>query len=156
MFQTHPADRAKTTLEVWKPTFRNLRFQHQLIKETGAMVRVLRKTNSVGNIDIWQLFITHQAACATSGVLASRAVPPERVVARVCRDGGTHVAHNLRLADMNFEAWILFPANLSFHIWNERQEGRVDKVGGEGDGQMASGSSHMVSCGWRVETAKAG
>ena len=43
----------------------------------------------------------HRAACATSGALASRALPLERAVARVCQEAGARVARNVRLADMN-------------------------------------------------------
>ena len=43
----------------------------------------------------------HRAACANSGALASRALPLERAVARVCREAGARVARNMRLADMN-------------------------------------------------------
>ena len=45
----------------------------------------------------------HRAACATSGVLASRALPLERAVARVCHEAGSRVARNVRLADMNID-----------------------------------------------------
>ena len=45
----------------------------------------------------------HRAACATSGVLASRALPLERAVARVCQEAGARVARNVRLADMNID-----------------------------------------------------
>ena len=43
----------------------------------------------------------HRAACANSGALASRALPLERAVARVCQEAGARVARNMRLADMN-------------------------------------------------------
>ena len=43
----------------------------------------------------------HRAACANSGTLASRALPLERAVARVCQEAGARVARNMRLADMN-------------------------------------------------------
>ena len=43
----------------------------------------------------------HQTACATSGVLATRALPFEHAEARVCREAGAKVARNVRLADMN-------------------------------------------------------
>ena len=46
----------------------------------------------------------HRAACATSGVLASRAMLLERVVARLCRGAGARIAHNLLVADMNLDA----------------------------------------------------
>ena len=45
----------------------------------------------------------HRAACATAGVLASRAIPLERALARVCREAGARVARNVRLADMNLD-----------------------------------------------------
>ena len=45
----------------------------------------------------------HRAACATSGVLASRALLLERAVARVCQEAGARVARNVRLADMNID-----------------------------------------------------
>ena len=43
----------------------------------------------------------HRAACANSGVLASRALPLERALARVCQEAGARVVRNMRLADMN-------------------------------------------------------
>ena len=43
----------------------------------------------------------HRAACATSGVLASRALPLERAIARVCQEAGARVGRNVRLAAMN-------------------------------------------------------
>ena len=43
----------------------------------------------------------HRAACANSGALASRALPLERAVARVCQEAGAPVARNMRLANMN-------------------------------------------------------
>ena len=45
----------------------------------------------------------HRSACATSGVLASRALPLEHAVARVCREGGARVARNVRVADINID-----------------------------------------------------
>ncbi|OLP85284.1 Ankyrin-1 [Symbiodinium microadriaticum] len=45
----------------------------------------------------------HRAACATSGVLSTRALPLEHAVARVCRAAGARVARNVRLADMNLD-----------------------------------------------------
>ena len=45
----------------------------------------------------------HRAACANAGVLASRALPLERAVARVCQEAGARVARNVRLADMNID-----------------------------------------------------
>ena len=45
----------------------------------------------------------HRSACATSGVLAARALPLERAVARVCREAGAAVARNVRVADMNID-----------------------------------------------------
>ena len=45
----------------------------------------------------------HRAACATAGVLALRAIPLERTLARVCREAGARVAKNVRLADMNLD-----------------------------------------------------
>ena len=43
----------------------------------------------------------HRAACATSGVLASQALPLERAIARVCQEAGARVGRNVRLAAMN-------------------------------------------------------
>ena len=43
----------------------------------------------------------HRAACATSGVLASRALPLERAIARVCQEAGARVARNVTLVKMN-------------------------------------------------------
>ena len=45
----------------------------------------------------------HRAACVTSGVLASRALPLERAVVRVCQEAGARVARNVRLADMTID-----------------------------------------------------
>ena len=45
----------------------------------------------------------HRAACANSGVLASRALPIERALARVCQEAGARVVRNMRLADMNLD-----------------------------------------------------
>ena len=45
----------------------------------------------------------YRTACATSGVLATRALSIEHAVARVCREAGARVARNVRLADMNLE-----------------------------------------------------
>ena len=39
----------------------------------------------------------HRAACATSGVLSTRAVPLEHAVARVCREAGARVARHVRM-----------------------------------------------------------
>ena len=43
----------------------------------------------------------HRTACATSGVLRSRAVPLQRALARVCREAGARVAANVPLSRMN-------------------------------------------------------
>ncbi|CAE7270304.1 RPL19B [Symbiodinium sp. KB8] len=45
----------------------------------------------------------HSAACATSALLASRALHLERAVARVCQEAGVWVARNVRQADMNID-----------------------------------------------------
>ena len=45
----------------------------------------------------------HRSACATSGFLASRALPLEHAVARVCREAGAQVARNVRVGDMNID-----------------------------------------------------
>ena len=45
----------------------------------------------------------HRTACATSGVLSTRALPLEHAVARVCREAGARVARHVRLADMNLD-----------------------------------------------------
>ena len=42
----------------------------------------------------------HRAACSTSGVLASRALPLERAIARVCQEAGARVGRNVALAAM--------------------------------------------------------
>ena len=44
-----------------------------------------------------------RSACATSGVLATRALPLEHAVTRVCREAG---ARDVRLADMNLDALV--------------------------------------------------
>ena len=44
----------------------------------------------------------HRAACATSGVLASRALPLNGLL-RVCQEAGARVARNVRLVGMNFD-----------------------------------------------------
>ena len=51
-----------------------------------------------GHLD---LLGNYRPACATSGVLASRVLPLERAVTRVCQEIGARVACNARLADMN-------------------------------------------------------
>ncbi|OLP73283.1 hypothetical protein AK812_SmicGene47533 [Symbiodinium microadriaticum] len=43
----------------------------------------------------------HRAACATSGVLPTRALSLEHALARFCREAGARVARNVRVADMN-------------------------------------------------------
>ena len=43
----------------------------------------------------------HRAACPRSGRLRSRAVGPERTLARVCREAGATVRCNVHLRDMN-------------------------------------------------------
>ena len=45
----------------------------------------------------------HRTACATSAVLATRALPLEHAVARVCREAGARVARHVKLADMNLD-----------------------------------------------------
>ncbi|OLP88685.1 hypothetical protein AK812_SmicGene29924 [Symbiodinium microadriaticum] len=45
----------------------------------------------------------HRAACATSGILASRAVPIERAIARVCQEAGARFGRNVALAAMNLD-----------------------------------------------------
>ena len=47
------------------------------------------------------VFGKHRAACPRSGRLRTRAVGPERTVARVCREAGTTVRTNTKLRDMN-------------------------------------------------------
>ena len=44
-----------------------------------------------------------RAACSTSGVLASRALPLERAIARVCQEAGARVGRNVALAAMNID-----------------------------------------------------
>ena len=51
----------------------------------------------------------HRAACANSGALASRALPLERAVARVCQEAGARVARNMRLADINLPVPVADP-----------------------------------------------
>ena len=48
-------------------------------------------------------FGDHRAACATSGVLATRAGPLERAVARFCREAGARVARNADMNNMNID-----------------------------------------------------
>ena len=43
----------------------------------------------------------HRAACPQSGRLRTRAVAPERTLARVCREAGATVRQNVKLRDMN-------------------------------------------------------
>ena len=43
----------------------------------------------------------HRAACPRSGRLRSRAVAPERTMARICREAGAIVRVNVKLRDMN-------------------------------------------------------
>ena len=44
-----------------------------------------------------------RTACATSGVLATRALPLEHAIARVCREAGARVARHVKFADMNLD-----------------------------------------------------
>ena len=43
----------------------------------------------------------HRAACTRSGRLKTRALAPERILARVCREAGATVRFNAKLRDMN-------------------------------------------------------
>ena len=43
----------------------------------------------------------HRAACPHSGRLRTRAVAPERTLARICREAGATVRPNVKLRDMN-------------------------------------------------------
>ena len=43
----------------------------------------------------------HRAACPQSGKLRTRAVGPERTLARICREAGARVRCNVKLRDMN-------------------------------------------------------
>ena len=43
----------------------------------------------------------HRAACAHSARLRTRAVAPERTLARICREAGATVRQNVKLRDMN-------------------------------------------------------
>ena len=68
----------------------------------------------------------HRSACATSGVLAPRALPLERAVARVCREAGGRVCHNVRLADMNVDVPIADARRIEvvangLSLWNGAQ-----------------------------------
>ena len=45
----------------------------------------------------------HRAACPNAGVLKPRGIPLERAVARICREAGARVQHNVLLADMNLD-----------------------------------------------------
>ena len=45
----------------------------------------------------------HRSACSTSGFLRSRAVPLERIWARVCREAGATVRTNVPLQHMNLD-----------------------------------------------------
>ena len=49
----------------------------------------------------------HRGACPQSGRLHTRAIGPERTVARICREAGAVVRTNMKLRDMN----IVCPAN---------------------------------------------
>ena len=49
----------------------------------------------------------HRSACATSGFLASRALPLEYAVARVCCEAGAQVAWNVRVGDMNLDVPVI-------------------------------------------------
>ena len=42
-------------------------------------------------------------ACPNAGVLKPRGIPLERAVARICREAGARVRHNVLLADMNLD-----------------------------------------------------
>ena len=45
----------------------------------------------------------HRAACPHAGVLKPRGIPLEKAVARICREAGARVQHNVMLADMNLD-----------------------------------------------------
>ena len=47
------------------------------------------------------VFGRHRAACPRSGRLRTRAVGPERTLARICREAGATVRMNTKLRDMN-------------------------------------------------------
>ena len=49
----------------------------------------------------------HRAACSRSGRLRTRAIAPEKTLARVCREAGATVRCNCKLRDMD----IAVPAN---------------------------------------------
>ena len=59
----------------------------------------------------------HRAACANAGVLASRALPLERAVARVCQEAGARVARKVRLADMNIDVPVSDDHRLEVVAW---------------------------------------
>ena len=46
----------------------------------------------------------HRSSCAQVGVLAQRAGPLERAVARICRHAGARVAANVALRELNLDA----------------------------------------------------
>ena len=47
----------------------------------------------------------HRAACPRSGRFRTRAVVPERTLARVCREAGAAVRRNVKLRDIHHSAW---------------------------------------------------
>ena len=79
----------------------NAQFRILLLRRLRLPLPLAPRTCSCrGRLDT---FGDHRAACATSGVLAARAGPLERAVARVCREAGARVARNVRVADMNID-----------------------------------------------------
>eukprot|EP00439_Symbiodinium_sp_Y106_P044768 s6206_g5.t1 len=68
----------------------------------------------------------HRAACATSGVLAARAVPVERAIARVCQEAGARVGRNVALSAMNLDvpihdAWRIEVVCNGLPLWHGAQ-----------------------------------
>ena len=49
----------------------------------------------------WNSWGRHRAACSQSGRLRTRAVAPERTLARVCREARAILRTNVKLRDMN-------------------------------------------------------
>ena len=58
-------------------------------------------TSQSPDASVLDSFGRHRAVCPRSGRLRTRAVGPERTLARVCREAGATVRYNTKLRDMN-------------------------------------------------------
>ena len=98
----------------------------------------------------------HRAACATSGVLASRALPLERAVARVSQEAGARVARNVRLADMSIDVPVSDDRRIEvvanwLSLWHGAQQA-VDATIVSPVTRAGSRRTPRSSCRWRRRT----